>query len=426
LKVLFCPTHYFYDDTREGSELSWAYNIADRIGSQLPASVVITGKSTVGARPYRIIELTPWEDRLNFGLLHAFMFNARYTFAAIRALRREHFDVVHHVLPFAVGKTHNVAALRNRPTTPYIIGPVQPPLEVPDTDINANDLRSFTSRRPGGAASLKRAISGRISSFSSEAIAPAVFSRLSRRTITAASAIVAVNEEAAEFVMRNGASPERVAVIPPGVDTRRFSRASLRKTRSSYINILCVARLLRRKNVDVVIQAFAKVAEEAPQARLRIVGDGPERETLTTLTNHLGLDGKVRFAGFIPNAAVHEEYSDADIFVNASAAEGFATTCLEALASGLPVVSTKVGGFADAVRGGQNGYLIGVPDAADLAASLRRLVVEPTLRAKLSSGARDLAERRFDWDKAVIPQYLELYRRVAQQQSCSDLLGTVA
>jgi glycosyltransferase involved in cell wall biosynthesis len=426
LRILFCPTHYLYDDAREGSELAWAYNIADRIGRECPGSVVITGKSSVRARPYRIIELTPWETRLNFGLLSAFAFNARYTLAALRALQLERFDLVHHVLPFAIGKTHNVAALRHRGTTPYVIGPVQPPLKVPDSDVDPNDLRIFTLRDPAGVPSLRKAIGSPIRSLASDVIAPVLFSGLSRRTIARASAVITVNEEAAEFVVRNGASPERVVVIPPGVDTRRFRSASARKTQSTNVNLLCVSRLLRRKNIDVVIEALANVVENEPQVRLRIVGDGPERKTLKSLTKRLGLEGKVTFAGFVPNAAVHEEYSQADVFVNASAAEGFATTCLEALASGLPVVSTRVGGFANAIKDGENGYLITDADPSDLAARLRRLVADPTLVAVLSARARDLAERTFDWDKAVIPQYLELYSRVIRERTARDFPGTAA
>lgn len=86
MRILFCPAHYVYDESREGSELSWAYNIADRIGSLFSSSVVVTGRSTVGARRYRIVEVTPEETRVNFGLTHAFGFNARYTLAAFRAL----------------------------------------------------------------------------------------------------------------------------------------------------------------------------------------------------------------------------------------------------------------------------------------------------------------------------------------------------
>jgi glycosyltransferase involved in cell wall biosynthesis len=416
LRILFCPTHYLYDDTREGSELGWAYNIADRIGSELPASVVITGRSMVQTRPYRIVELTPRETRINFGLLYALTFSARYTIAAIRTLEREQFDLVHHVLPFAVGKTHNVAAMRNRATTPYVIGPVQAPLDIRDTDIDPKDLRSFTASGGVGPTSLRRAITGPIGSFGSDVIAPLVFSRLSHRTIARASAVVAVNEEAREFVVRNGASPERVVVIPPGIDTRRFGRTPASRTRNSNATIVCVSRLMKRKNVDVVIRAFAKVVSKVPTARLRIVGDGPERELLTSLTNRLGLEEKVTFTGFIPNARVHEEYQHGDIFVNASAAEGFATTCLEALASGLPVVSTRVGGFVNAVQDDQNGYLVEA-DAGEIAARLETLLEDAALVEELSGRARQLAEQKFDWDTAVIPRYRDLYDRVIQEHS---------
>jgi glycosyltransferase involved in cell wall biosynthesis len=421
LRILFCPAHYLYEDGRDGSELSWAYNIADRVASQLPSSVVVTGRSMVHARPYVILELTPWENRVNFGLRHALTFNARYTRAANNALEHERFDVLHHVLPFAVGKTHNLAALRHRAVTPYVIGPVQPSI-VRDTDIDPNDLRSFEGR--SGVKSARRAVGDSIGSFASDVVGPLAFSRLSRRTIAGASALIAVNEDARHLLIRSGASPDRVVLIPPGIDTRRF-RAGSDRTPSSTVEILCVSRLLRRKNVDLVMQAFADVSRRIPEVRLRIVGDGPERPRLTRLAGELDLGEKVAFTGFIPNAAVHEEYHRADIFVNASAAEGFATTCLEALASGLPVVSTNVGGFVDAVQDGKNGYLVSAPDAGNLAAKLSALAENPTLIAELSRGAREVAERKFDWDAAVIPRYRALYERVIQERQQGDARATV-
>jgi glycosyltransferase involved in cell wall biosynthesis len=416
LKILFCPAHYLYENSREGSEFAWAYNIADRIAADAPSSVVVTGKSMVNSKPYRIIELTPHEDRLNFSLLHAFAFNMRYTLATFRALRRERFDVVHHVLPFALGKTYNVAALRHGHTTPFVIGPVQASLSVPDSDVDAKDLRAHGIKDRSHLASIRRVIADQARSFSTDVVAPVAFSGLFRRTIAEAAAVVAVNKEAKALLLKSGVSASRVVVIPPGVDTKRF-RPDVRARRTNGLQLLSVCRLVKRKNVDVIIRAFASVVAAGSDARLRIVGDGPQRETLTTLTHALGIGDRVTFAGPVLNANVHEEYQRADVFVSASAAEGFATVCLEALASGLAIVSTRVGGFVDAVEHEHNGYLLAGPDANELAMTLRRLVENPALIANLSSQAREVAERNFDWDTAVIPKYRDLYDRVTRERA---------
>jgi glycosyltransferase involved in cell wall biosynthesis len=412
MRILFCPAHYLYDDFLEGSELSWAYNIADRISSVFAASVVITGRSTVGPRPYRIIELTPGQTRLNFGPAHAVAFNARYTLATFRALHQSRFDVVHHVLPFALGRTYNLATLRHGVATPFVIGPIQPRLSIRDTDVDPADLSAHLSRGVS-TISLPRRLTVSTAGLVSDVVAPAV-SGISARTVRRAAAVVAVNTDARDLLIRSGAPPSRVIVIPPGIDANRFRPSTPIRGRSRGLELLSVSRLLRRKNLDVVIRAFAKVLEVAPQTTLRIVGDGPQRQALTALARGLGVGDKVTFTGFVPNAKVHREYHQADVFVNASAAEGFATTCLEALASGLPVVSTRVGGFGDAVRNDWNGYVLHAADVDELAATLSRLVEHPTLVARLSGQARQMAERDFDWDTAVIPRYLQLYTRVTR------------
>lgn len=426
MRVLFCPTHYVYDDSREGSELSWAYNIADRIGSVYQTSVVVTGRSTVGLRPYRIVEVDPDEDRVNFGLAHAFMFNTRYTIAALRALHRGHYDVVHHVLPFAIGRTYNVAALRHGSTTPFVIGPVQPPVAVRDPDVDPTDFKSHRSQGRTGLASLRRSATYTFGAFVSDVLAPVTFSRLSARTVSRATAVVAVNNEARALLIASGASPSRVVVIPPGIDTNRFQPLPPSVSRPGRLELLAASQLVKRKNVDLIIRAFAQLAETAPHAKLRIVGDGPEREALMRMTHILGLGGKVTFTGFVPHAAVHEEYQRADIFVNASSWEGFATSCLEALSSGLPVVSTRVGGFADAVEDARTGYLIEGRDSLEFATVMQRFLQNPTLIGEQAARARELAEREFDWARAVIPRYMQVYDQAIRERAQSRLTNRVA
>jgi glycosyltransferase involved in cell wall biosynthesis len=396
--------------------VSWAYNIADRIGTMFPSSVVVTGWSTVRAKPYRIVELTPSETRVNFGLTHALKFNARYTFATFRALDDAAFDIVHHVLPFAIGKTFNLAAIRRGVGTPFVIGPVQPPLTAHDADLDPTDFKRYGSKRERGLAAVERSVTQSGRRFLSDTVAPTAFSGISRATVRRAAALVAVNAEARACLIRSGASPSRIAIIPPGVDTSRFEpRVRLRAT-PGRCDLLSVSQLIKRKNLAVVIEAFAKLAETAPESTLRIVGDGPEREALTALAYRLGVGEAVTFTGFVPNALVHEEYHGAEVFINASASEGFATTCLEALASGLPVVSTRVGGFVDAVENGRNGYLVDAPNADMFAATLAPLVEDKALVGELSRRARETAERRFDWDRSVIPAYLEVYARVVARR----------
>jgi len=92
-----------------------------------------------------------------------------------------------------------------------------------------------------------------------------------------------------------------------------------------------------------------------------------------------------------------------------SKSEGFATVCLEAMASGLAVVSSKVGGFSDAVVNGENGYLVEQDDYVDLARRTISLLDNPTLLAEMGRKARMTAENEYDWETVIIPKYQRIY-----------------
>ncbi len=233
VKILFCPTHLLFNNVVEGSELSWAFNIADRVARHNPGSVIVTGRSRLDCEvSYDATEITPEQEKLNLSRSHALMFNWRYFRATMSALRRERFDLVHHVLPFALGTTYNLALLLPRRRPPFVIGPVQPPLEVEDTDVDPQDVRSSDPRpalRKFDAAYF---------------LASPLLASMSRRTLCRAHRVIAVNETARELVIGQGVPARCCVVIPPGVDTERFSSPP-RGARTDPVRIL--ASLIRKK-----------------------------------------------------------------------------------------------------------------------------------------------------------------------------------
>ncbi len=406
-KILFSPCHYVYGD--EGSEVSWAYHIADRLAQRHSGSVVVTGRSQASPRSYEVRELQPHKQGLDYSLANAVAFNWAYFRETGRQLRQRRFSIAHHVLPFGNGTTYNLSLLTGRTFgCPFVIGPVQHPLMVRDTDLNAADVRNYRPQ-PTGVPLLERAAGA----------ARPILRALSRRTLRRAARVIAVDQATAELLTSQGLSEQKIVIIPPGIDTARFRAPSTQQTSVKLggpsgrpIRLLTVAYLVRRKGIDLILRAVAEVVRQHPNLTLQIIGDGPQRASLEQRTAQLGLAGSVEFAGHIPNAELPARYREADAFVCMSQAEGFATVCLEAMASGLPILSARVGGFNDAVRDGQTGYLVDQGDYRALAKRIGELANEPHRLAEMGKHARRDAEMKYDWESAIIPQYEAVYHAV--------------
>ncbi len=215
-------------------------------------------------------------------------------------------------------------------------------------------------------------------------------------------------------------SPARVVSIPTGIDLDRFkpgardeARAALGLDREGAL-IGIVATLRSWKGHRYLFEAFAGLADRG--ARLVVVGDGPQREALEALAKELGIAGRVRFAG--NQADVAPWMRALDLFCLPSYAnEGVPQALMQAMACGLPVVSTPVGSIAEIVQDGDTGRLVPPEDAQALRAALEALLADEALRARLGHarvgdgpaalrrgphGGADA--RRFFGGRAVVPE----------------------
>jgi glycosyltransferase involved in cell wall biosynthesis len=353
--------------------------------------VVVTGAATLKSRkPYRIVELQPANKDVDFSLANAIRFNWRYALATRRLLSAQAFDIIHHVLPFALENTFNLSWLVNRPSnTRLVLGPVQK-LREADTDATQG-RRLCPGMNLGG-------------------VVRPVTSRLSAWTLARADRIVAVNNEAKRDLERIGASSTKIRVITPGIDSKRFAPDATNKGRSDVLQLLAVGQLVERKGIDLVLRALAQVIHRRQNLRLTILGDGPQKQRLGQLIRDLALGGVVDLVGRVPNSEVHTYYQRAHVFVNMSRSEGFSVVCLEAMASGLAIVASRVGGFVEAIRDGVNGFLVDVGDYEALAQRLSAIADNREAIVSAGAAARRDAEIKFDWDRSIIPQYLDLYR----------------
>lgn len=233
--------------------------------------------------------------------------------------------------------------------------------------------------------------------------------RAAWRAFAAASALLAVSDGVADYLRANPAAHGRVAVVPNGVDPRRFA-PRLRQDDEPY-TIGFVGTLKPWHGLEVLLAAFALLRKRVPSARLLIVGDGPEREALERQAAALGLAASVTFTGAVAPAAIPDLLGQMDV---ATAPYPDAGRCYfsplklyEYMAAGLPVVASRVGQVATTVDHGRSGLLCPPGDAEALAAALVQLHADPALRARLGETARTVVIEHHTWD-AVAARILEL------------------
>ncbi len=189
-------------------------------------------------------------------------------------------------------------------------------------------------------------------------------------------------------------------VVPNIIDLSRFYQrdreGGLSGRRANFPHVLVARNLEPIYDNATALRAFQIIKKEFHGATMTIAGSGPEREALQRLTAELGLAESVSFSGQVGNAEMPHMYRSADVVVNPSLADNMPISILEALASGVPVVSTNVGGVPYLLRDGTTGLLVPPKDFNLMAHAIRRLVVDKDLKDRLTSeGARYV--QRFDW-----------------------------
>jgi glycosyltransferase involved in cell wall biosynthesis len=208
---------------------------------------------------------------------------------------------------------------------------------------------------------------------------------------------VAIRDE----LLRAGFSRDRIICITNAVDVNRFRPATpVEKTEAKealglpkeIAVIGTVARLVQRKGIDVLLRAFG-LLRPSHQAHLVVVGDGPCGEELRALAHELGIEDYISWLGFQANPI--RSLQAMDVFALPSRLEGSPNAVLEAMATGLPIVATNIGGVVDLVEEGRTGFLIPPDNPGSLAVALDRLLRNPSLRADLGCRARKRAAKAF-------------------------------
>ncbi len=190
---------------------------------------------------------------------------------------------------------------------------------------------------------------------------------------------------------------ERLHVVRCGVDPTVLEPGERSgEGEGDTVNVLCVGQLSPRKGHAVLLEAAAKLAASGTELQVTVAGDGPERAALQSLAHALGLSRRVKFAGAVGQDELPSLYRQADIFCLPSFGEGIPVVLMEAMALGVPVVSTRIMGIPELIEHGASGLLVSPGRTDELAAALRRLAEDPALRGELARGGRDQIVRNYD------------------------------
>lgn len=217
--------------------------------------------------------------------------------------------------------------------------------------------------------------------------------------------VVAVSNDARDVAIEiEHVAPTKVQVIQNGIglpDVWNANRDDAMMKRAIH-----VARLSRPKDFKTLLEATKLVAAEVPDFQLDLVGDGPQRADIETWCDELQLRENVNFLGFRKD--VLDLLEQAGIAILSSTAEGLSITILEAMASGLPVVASDVGGNPELVKDGETGLLVPAKSPQSMADALLELIRQPSLARELGQAGRRRIENHFDL-RVVVAQYQQLY-----------------
>lgn len=233
--------------------------------------------------------------------------------------------------------------------------------------------------------------------------------------------LVPISDRMQRQLIELGCEEHKIVVHRLGVDMSMFPFHPRKLRGNGKVNLLTVARLAEKKGVQYSIRAVAKALIGHPQIEYKIAGDGPLRSELISLIGALGITDRVKLLGWKQQREIAELMKEADILLAPSVTskdgdqEGTPTVVIEALARGLPVLSTWHSGIPELVQDGESGFLVPERDVDALAEKLEFLIRHHELWPEMGRAGRDFVERHHDIDR-LNDQLVELYRRLLDGQ----------
>ena len=217
----------------------------------------------------------------------------------------------------------------------------------------------------------------------------------------------------------------RIKIIPHGVNIYKFNPNKKSLDLRKYLHLeneiflFSLQRLHPRKGVEYLIKAMSEIVKKCSNVKLIIGGTGPEVNKLKLLINELKLQSKIELIGFIKDSEMCNYYASCDIFVFHSLYEAFGIVLVEAMASGVPVISTQVGAIPEVVRDKKTGILVPPCDPSALASAIMELIENENLRKRMGFEGRKIIEKEYNWEN-IVEKYENIYYDLLKKQGVNS------
>jgi glycosyltransferase involved in cell wall biosynthesis len=229
-----------------------------------------------------------------------------------------------------------------------------------------------------------------------------------------ATAVHCVSKAILQEAVQYGLDPNKANVISPAVNLKSFFPSLEKKPNEQFI-VVTTGSLIWRKGHEYALIAIRHLIDAGVDAEFHIIGDGPERPRVLYTIQDLGLKDRVFLHGKLSPTQVRDRLQKADVFLLSSLSEGISNAVLEAMACGLPVVTTDCGGMREAVTDAVEGFVVPVRDPGAMAGALQRLANDSDLRTKMGKAARERVKLQFAL-KDQINAFVNLFSSIMENK----------
>lgn len=238
-----------------------------------------------------------------------------------------------------------------------------------------------------------------------------------RFILSRADFVTAISRSLLEYAREYGYKGH-AEVVHNGVDLKNFKFQSPIKSGTNFKSssklkkngqtIITVSRLVKKNGIDILIRAIAEVTKTMPTIRCHIIGDGSERKNLEALAAQCGVKDSIYFFGAIPYEKLPHYLHEADLFVRPSRSEGMGNSFVEAIAAGIPIIGTPVGGIRDIIKDGETGFFCPPNNPIRLAEKILWVLEHPEEAQKTVHAGQTMIEKDFSWD-AIAQSYRNIF-----------------